>query len=381
MNSTAQTRDAVAKILIVEDTYEVQQAIAMFLRTLGYTTVCASSPQEALELIGANEFDLVLLDLNYRRDTTSGAEGLQLLSVLHARGIDAPVIAMTAWGSIDVAVEAMHKGAVDFLQKPWDNAHLKTLVERYVEQRRQVRAARKREQMEWEDAVAVQRRLMPRELPQVPGFSIAAMSRPFGSIGGDYYDVFQMSEKLALCIGDVVGKGIPAALMMSNLQAAVKVTAAHWVSPSEVCRRVNELACSNGESDRLISFFYAVLDTDSRRMTYCNCGHNPPLLARADGSIHRLETGGRVIGFRRDESFAEDTVCLDRGDRLLLYTDGLIEARDRNAEEFGEDRVANLLGAAPCATAQDVLDHVVRAATDYCGDQFQDDVTAVVICA
>src|SRR5512142_2946412 len=146
--------------------------------------------------------------------------------------------------------------------------------------------------MEWQEAAAVHRRLMPRELPQLQGFSIAAFSRPLGYIGGDYYDVFSMGEKVAICIGDVVGKGVPAALMMSNLQAAVKVTAAHWVSPAEVCSRVNHLACSNGASDKFISFFYAVIDRQTHRLDYCNCGHNAPILHRTTGLQERLETGG-----------------------------------------------------------------------------------------
>src|SRR3974377_2288383 len=234
MNAAVQQPESLAKILIVEDTYAVQQAIAMFLGPLGYSVACAGSSHEALQFIGRDEFDLLLLDLNYRRDTTSGAEGLHLLSGLRGRGIEAPLIAMTAWGSIDIAVEAMHRGACDFLQKPWDNAQLEAMVRRYVSQQRRATDARKREQFEWDDAVAVQRRFLPRELPLVPGFSMAAISRPLRRIGGDYYDVFRTGNKLTLCIGDVVGKGIPAALMMSNLHAAVKVTTAHWIGPAEV---------------------------------------------------------------------------------------------------------------------------------------------------
>lgn len=381
MNAAIQQPKSLAKILIVEDTYEVQQAMAMFLRTLGYSVACAGSSQEALQLIGRDEFDLLLLDLNYRRDTTSGAEGLQLLSVLRGRGIEAPVIAMTAWGSIDIAVEAMHRGACDFLQKPWDNAQLEAMVRRYVSQQRQITDARKREQLEWDDAVAVQRRFLPRELPQVPGFSMAAISRPLRRIGGDYYDVFRTGNKLTLCIGDVVGKGIPAALMMSNLHAAVKVTAAHWVGPSEVCRRVNQLACSNGDSERLISFFYAVLDIESRTMTYCNCGHNPPILVRREGTALRLSKGGTLIGFRNDQSFAEETITLWSGDRLLLYTDGLSEAENKLAEAFGESRLAQVLTGAQQATAQELLEYVLETAMHHCDGKFEDDVTGVMLCA
>ena len=171
--------------------------------------------------------------------------------------------------------------------------------------------------------------------PQPENFSIAAISRPLGYIGGDYYDVFSSGDKLAICIGDVVGKGVPAALMMSNLQAAVKVTAARWVSSSERCQRVNQVACSNGASNSSF-FFYGVLDLHRHKLTYCNCGHNPPILRRADGKTERLQAGGTLIGVRSGELFQEAVVSLGSGDQLLLFTDGLSEAENDQAQEYGE---------------------------------------------
>jgi sigma-B regulation protein RsbU (phosphoserine phosphatase) len=368
-----------ANILVVEDQLEVQQAISMLLATLGYNVVGARSPEEALQHVAREQFDLVLLDMNYRRDTTSGAEGLELLSLLRSQGIQAPVIAMTAWGSIEVAVQAMHGGACDFLQKPWDNGHLVRLVNQHIAREQQARSTRIRQEMEWQDAVAVHRRLMPRELPQPEGFSIAALSRPLGYIGGDYYDVFSMGEKIAICIGDVVGKGVPAALMMSNLQAAVKVTAAHWVNPSDLCQRVNQLACSNGASDKFISFFYSVLDLRTRRLTYCNCGHNPPILKHADGRVERLQIGGTLIGLRSGEFYKEAYVALTPGDQLLLFTDGLSEAENASGEQYGEDRLAEQSrGGQPAAT---ILDGIMQDVISHCKGAFSDDVTGVVLCA
>ncbi len=370
-----------ANILVVEDQIEVQQAISMLLATLGYNVVGARSPEEALERVAREQFDLVLLDLNYRRDTTSGAEGLELLSLLRARGIQAPVIAMTAWGSIELAVQAMHGGACDFLQKPWDNSHLIRLVNQHIVREQKARSTRVRQEMEWQEAAAVHRRLMPTQLPQPAGFSIAAFSRPLGYIGGDYYDVFSMGEKVAICVGDVVGKGLPAALMMSNLQAAVKVTAAHWVNPSDLCHRVNQLACSNGASDKFISFFYAVLDTKTHRLTYCNCGHNPPILLRANGDVERLSAGGTLVGLRAGELFQEALVSLGEGDRLVLFTDGLSEAEDASAEQYGEERLVEELRASDRVSADEILSRIVDDVTAHCNGVFTDDATAVVLFA
>jgi sigma-B regulation protein RsbU (phosphoserine phosphatase) len=377
--SPAQIRESSASILVVEDQLEVQLAIAMLLETSGYNVVGARSPEEALERVAREQFDLVLLDLNYRRDTTSGAEGLELLSLLRSQGIHAPVIAMTAWGSIELAVQAMHGGACDFLQKPWDNSHLVRLVNQHIAREQKDRSTRVRQEMEWQDAVEVHRRLMPRELPKLEGFSIAAISRPLGYIGGDYYDVFSMGEKVAICIGDVVGKGVPAALMMSNLQAAVKVTAAHWVNPSDLCQRVNQLACSNGASDKFISFFYALLDLRTRKLTYCNCGHNPPILKRADGAVERLQAGGTLIGLRGGEFYQEAYVSLEPGDQLVLFTDGLSEVENEVGDQYGEDRIIEQLKSGQTATQ--LLDGIVQDVTSHCRQVFSDDATGLVLCA
>ncbi|MDT8069591.1 MAG: fused response regulator/phosphatase [Terriglobia bacterium] len=376
----AEINDYPGKILIIEDQSEVRQAIAMLLATARYQTVVAQSPEEALALVQHESFDLILLDLNYRRDTTSGAEGLQLMSRLRERGIDVPIIAMTAWGSIELAVAAMHGGAHDFLQKPWDNSHLLRLVSQHLAQEKDRRSIRVRRQMELDDAIAVHRRLLPRQMPELPGFTIAANSRSFDHLGGDYYDVLSMGDKVAICIGDVIGKGLPAALVMSNLQAAVKVTAAPWVRPAELCQRINELAFSNGASDKFISFFYSVLNLRTNRLTYCNCGHNPPILLRADQSVERLDEGGTLIGIRKDELFQESSIPLEPGDRLLLFTDGLSEVEDREGRQYGEDQLLGHFQTARGSSAEDLLSSILESVNGHCDSKFTDDSTALVLC-
>jgi sigma-B regulation protein RsbU (phosphoserine phosphatase) len=274
----------------------------------------------------------------------------------------------------------MHGGETDFIQKPWDNSHMVRLVSQHVVQQQAQRSLRIRKEMEWAEAVAIQRRLLPRELPTVPPLSIAASCRAFDQLGGDYYDVLTMGDKLAICIGDVIGKGLPAALMMSNLQAAVKVTAAPWLRPSDLCHRVNELTCNNGASDKFISFFYGVLDLRTRRLTYSNCGHNPPILRRADGTTERLDFGGTLLGIRATERFQEATVSLAAGDRLLLFTDGLSEAENSAGDQFNEERLAQHLGSSQARSAQEILDEMLRAVDAHCDSRFLDDATAVVVC-
>jgi sigma-B regulation protein RsbU (phosphoserine phosphatase) len=245
------------RVLIGEDQQDVQDALHLLLKGAGYAADAASTPDAILTKLDAGKYDLLLMDLNYRRDTTSGSEGLEILGMLRNLPTPPPVIVMTAWGSIELAVQAMHMGARDFIQKPWDNNHLLHLAEKHIGAHRAEQLRKFKQDYELEEAVAVQRRLMPTGLPKLPGIDLAGHCQPAGAIAGDYFDVLQLGDKLGLCIADVIGKGLPAALMMSNLQAAVKVTAADWVQPSELCLRVNKLACRNGAIDKFISFFYA----------------------------------------------------------------------------------------------------------------------------
>lgn len=154
------------------------------------------------------------------------------------------------------------------------------------------------QQTDLDDATAIQRRLLPTEIPQRRGVAIACSWHPAKAIGGDYYDVLGLSNTLlGLCIGDVVGKGVPAALLMANLQAVVKSVATASVSPRDLAMRVNRIITGNIRSGKFITFFYAALDAGSKTLTFTNAGHNPPLLVRADGSVETVATGGPVLGF------------------------------------------------------------------------------------
>src|SRR6476646_3233 len=145
--------------------------------------------------------------------------------------------------------------------------------------------------------------------------------------------------RLAITIADVVGKGIPAALLMSNLQAAVRAFASEAIEPQALCLQVNRILCGNIAEGRFISFFYCVLDATTGVLTYTNAGHYLPMLVRANGSVERLGIGGPVLGVLPEAEYEQASVTVHPGDRLVLFTDGLTEARDAADEEFGEDRL------------------------------------------
>jgi sigma-B regulation protein RsbU (phosphoserine phosphatase) len=367
------------RILIGEDQQDVQDALHLLLKGAGYQAEAASTPDAILSKLDGGKYDLLLMDLNYRRDTTSGSEGLEILGMLRNMTSPPPVIVMTAWGSIDLAVQAMHMGARDFIQKPWDNNHLLHLAEKHIGAHRAELLKRYKQEYEIEQAIAVQRRLLPTGLPTIPGIEIAGVCQPAGAVAGDYFDVLQLGDKLGLCIADVIGKGLPAALMMSNLQAGVKVTAADWLKPSDLCRRVNALACRNGAVDKFISFFYALYEPSSRTLDFCNAGHNPPMLVRKSGEIVSLDTPDIVLGQQPEWQYHDSQVTLSAGDRLVLYTDGITEAGGDSSEEFGEERLRTLFQTFPTAGAKELLAAILSNVTTHCQNTFADDATCLIL--
>jgi sigma-B regulation protein RsbU (phosphoserine phosphatase) len=166
-------------------------------------------------------------------------------------------------------------------------------------------------------------------------------------------------------------------MMMSNLQAAVKACASPRTSPRELCGQVNRVMCANLASQGFISFVYAVLDCSSRQLTYCNAGHNPPILA--GGSLRRLSCGGGILGVTEQWAYEEEMLDLHAGDRLLMYTDGITENRNDSDEEFGDDRLIDLVRRFESTDAAALTDGVVGAASLFSHGHFQDDVTVVAV--
>ncbi len=236
------------------------------------------------------------------------------------------------------------------------------------------------ERQESEYAFEIQRGLLPREIPQVAGFTIAGAWQPARAVGGDYYDVFPLGEgHLALVVADVSGKGVPAALLMSNLQATVKAYATVDPSPRALCVKVNRAICGSITPGKFITFFYAVLDAREQRLTYTNAGHNPPLLVRQDGACIQLDPNGPLLGIFPDACYEQAEVKLLAGDRLVLFTDGITEASDANAEEFGEERLIAQLRESSAATAADLCNEIMQRVTQFCREDFADDATVLAV--
>jgi serine phosphatase RsbU (regulator of sigma subunit) len=232
---------------------------------------------------------------------------------------------------------------------------------------------------DFERALEIQRALLPKSLPRAQGVEIEALWKPARTVGGDYYDVLPLSPQiLGLCIGDVAGKGMPAALLMANLQAAVKASANATLQPHELCSKVATVVNGTLTGGRFVTFFYALLDVDNGVLRYTNAGHNPPLLLRASGEVRKLEGGGPV--FARLMSGSPYATFEERfvpGDTLILFTDGVTEARDRSEEEFGEARLVAI--GQRGGTAASLVASITESVQAFCSGAAQDDLTLVVV--
>jgi sigma-B regulation protein RsbU (phosphoserine phosphatase) len=376
------TTDMTPRILIADDQPDLLDALRLLLKGQGIEFEAVTSPDAAVAALHARAFDLVLMDLNYTGDTTSGREGIHLLARVQEFDALLPVIVMTGWGSVDLAVEAMRRGVRDFVQKPWDNAHLLRTLRAEIASGRARRQHDAAERRELAEALKIQQRLLPQHVPQIDGFEIAASWQPASGVGGDCFDAIRFSDsRLAISIADVVGKGIPAALLMSNLQAAVRAFASEAVEPAALCQQVNRILCGNIAEGRFISFFYCVLDATVGVLTYTNAGHYLPIIVRADGSVERLGMGGPVLGVLAEADYEQASIAMAQGDRLVLFTDGLTEARNAADEEFGEHRLLAAAIEHRACSAPSLQARLADAVATFTGGHLQDDATLIVLAA
>jgi sigma-B regulation protein RsbU (phosphoserine phosphatase) len=369
-----------SRILVADDQPDILQALRLLLTDAGYETDLVGSVGDVIDRVAAQPYDLLLMDLNYTRDTTSGREGLDLLERVRANDAALPVVVMTGWGSIDTAVEAMRRGARSFVQKPWDDTTLVDVVQREIAEGQALRRRDARFSRDYEDARQIQRALLPASMPTLAGCQVAARWTPAAGIGGDCYDVIRFSDtRVAVSIADVVGKGLPAALLMSNLQAAVRAFATPTAEPHDVCGSVNRLLCRNIASGKFVTFCYVVVDLEEGSVSYANAGHYPPLMIRASGTIDHLETTGLVLGVSAEWTYTTGHSPFAPGDRLVCFTDGMSEARSPDDIEFGEDQLARLALSTTAGSAEGLADALTDAVIAWTDGAAQDDATLIIV--
>jgi sigma-B regulation protein RsbU (phosphoserine phosphatase) len=239
--------------------------------------------------------------------------------------------------------------------------------------------ARMREQMSL--AADVQSRLLPDEIPPIGEFDVSGTSVAAETVGGDYYDVVPLADgRFVFCLGDVSGKGLPASLLMANVQAMVRLMCMLGFSSCQTMHYANELLCRCTAGNRFVTFFIAILDPSTGELEYCNAGHNPPLVVTAGGALEELSTEGAVLGMIPGFEYGCNRRVLASGEVFVIYSDGVTEALDPLDDEFGEERLAWLLQGTRAFAASTIVDEIVRAIRQHASKRSQsDDITILVV--
>ncbi len=232
-----------------------------------------------------------------------------------------------------------------------------------------------------ETARNIQNNLLPKTIPVLPNFEISAFNRSARMVGGDYYDIVKLdSNRILFAIADVSGKGVPAALLMANIQAFLKSICKMNLPLAEATNLLNDLVAENTTMGSFITFFWGILDNEKHELTYVNAGHNPPLLVR-DSQITKLKKGGMILGVMQTTiQYISETVTLESGDALVLFTDGITEAMNTKWEEFSDERLEELVRLKYQEDSQNLLSHIKTDVENFTkGAEQSDDITSLVI--
>jgi sigma-B regulation protein RsbU (phosphoserine phosphatase) len=261
---------------------------------------------------------------------------------------------------------ALANQAIVALENAW-------LIEETIENRR----------LEEELAIAsnIQSLLFPKSLPTIEGYELAARSKPTRHVGGDYYDTIELGDgRVLIAIADVSGKGVPAALLMSNVQASLRALAGPSMDLAANAGKISEIIYTNTDFNKYATFFYGILDPSQHTFVYTNAGHNPPILLRASGESETLDAGGLPVGIMPGSTYEHGAVTVGAGDTLVMYTDGVTEASNTADEEYGEERLLSLAKAGSERAALEFLESVYEDVFSFAAGMPQgDDITMVVL--
>ena len=394
-----------AKILVVDDKEANVRLLEGMLRVAGYTSVESTmDPQQVCELYRQNGYSLILLDL--QMPTMDGFEVIQGLKEIEGDGY-LPILVITAQPAHKL--RALEAGAKDFLSKPFDLAELRARVRNILEVRllhlknksysqaleqtvQELEASRevirlktleeqKRSVAELTLAQQTQESLLPRCLPQFENFHIHAFNSPTRYVGGDFYDFLQLgSGEWMGVLADVSGKGISAALLSSMILGALSMEFHSGSEPQEILNRINRLLCEKSLPEQFVTLFLFVLSPDGHGQ-FINAGHNPAYLFRAaTGKIELLLSDLFSLGMFDFATFQSSPVCMCQGDVLVVYSDGLTDARNQRDEMFGEERLLTLIRQQAPSGSQELERGLLQAIREFTRDVPQtDDITFVVV--
>jgi len=381
------------KILSVDDENDLELLLTQYFRRKirkgEYDFHFAHNGLEALTmLLKEKDFDIILSDINMPE-----MDGLTLLTKINEMQNPAlKCIMVSAYGDMGNIRQAMNNGAFDFATKPIDLDDLSLTIEKAIEQITYIKAMQKEhnelEGIKSDLAVAreIQQAILPRIFPPFPEeaayMDIAASMNAAKDVGGDFYDFFRIdADHIGFVIADVSGKGVPAAIFMAVSRTLIRATGIRGVSPSECITYSNALLSRESVNSMFVTIFYGIYDIRTGEVTYTNAGHNPPYLMKADGNIQELPLSKDIIaGVFSDFQFTEDTIRLEHGDTLLLFTDGVTEAIDSETKEYGLEKLEKILHQNVKLSCKEIIDSVKADVTAFAGEAEQsDDITLLAL--
>lgn len=380
------------KILSVDDELDLERLLTQYFRRKikkgEYEFYFAHNGLEALQmLLSKPDIDVILSDINMPE-----MDGLTLLTKINEmRNPALKCIMVSAYGDMENIRSAMNQGAFDFTTKPINLEDLERTIEKAAEQIAFIKTAQKEHtqlesiQNDLHIAREIQETILPKTFPPFPelkSFDIYAYMNAAQYVGGDFYDFFRIDQdRLGFIIADVSGKGVPAAIFMAISRTVIRTIALSENSAAMCMQRSNTFLCQENANDMFVTVFYGILDIHTGSITYCNAGHNPPILIKKDNTVISVPlTNDFVLGELEDMAYHEKTLQLMPGDNLLLYTDGITEAMNIRKEQYGEKRLAdycrNLAGKSP----KEIIEKITETVGEFViGAVQSDDITLLSI--
>ena len=381
------------KILSVDDETDLELLLSQYfrrkIRNGEYEFFFAHNGLEALQvLLKHPDISIILSDINMPE-----MDGLTLLAKINEMRIPSlKCIMVSAYGDMDNIRQAMNGGAFDFATKPIDLDDLQRTIDKAVEQIEYIRSAQKEHaqlvdiQTDLSVAREIQHAILPRtfdlKLPDADNVNIYARMLAAKDVGGDFYDFFPIDDhRIAFTIADVSGKGVPAAIFMAVSRTLIKATGIQDKPTNECMSTVNNILCDESVGSMFVTVFYGIYDLQTGQITFTNAGHNPPYILKADGQVEVVKSPcNLVLGAVPDMPFSCDTMKLEPGDTLYMFTDGVTEAENKNHDQFGESRLEAALAECKGADSRHIVDTVNAKVKEFINGASQsDDITQLVI--
>ena len=381
------------KILSVDDETDLELLLTQYfrrkIRNGEYEFFFAHNGLEALQvLLKQPDISIILSDINMPE-----MDGLTLLAKINEMRIPSlKCIMVSAYGDMDNIRHAMNGGAFDFATKPIDLDDLQLTIDKAVEQINYIKSAQKEHaqlvdiQTDLSVAREIQQAILPRtfslNLPDAASVDIYASMLAAKDVGGDFYDFFPIDDhRIGITIADVSGKGVPAAIFMAVSRTLIKATGIRGQEPGECMKTVNDILCDESVGSMFVTVFYGIYDLQTGVVSFTNAGHNPPYILRENGAVEMLKSScNLVLGAVEGMDFTSESLQLNPGDALVMYTDGVTEAENKQHDQFGESRLEATLAACKGAASKQIVNTVNQKVKEFTDGAAQsDDITQLVI--